>query len=119
MRDACPEAHRKPSSVLDVNAVGCWLGMKAVIGPMREAGGGSIVNISSVEGFTGAAGLSAYSASKFAIRGMGHRNLPLSCTVTDALDHLGTYSAHEISGGLDVFLLVGGGPARQELEPVV
>jgi 3alpha(or 20beta)-hydroxysteroid dehydrogenase len=56
--------------VLDVNAVGCWLGMKAVIGPMREAGGGSIVNISSVEGFTGAAGLSAYSASKFAVRGM-------------------------------------------------
>jgi 3alpha(or 20beta)-hydroxysteroid dehydrogenase len=56
--------------VLDVNAVGCWLGMKAVIGPMKEAGGGSIVNISSVEGFAGASGLSAYSASKFAIRGM-------------------------------------------------
>ena len=56
--------------VLEVNAVGCWLGMKAVIGPMTKAGGGSIVNISSVEGFTGAAGLSAYSASKFAIRGM-------------------------------------------------
>ena len=56
--------------VLEVNAVGCWLGMKAVIGPMTAAGGGSIVNISSIEGFTGAAGLSAYSASKFAIRGM-------------------------------------------------
>ena len=56
--------------ILDVNAVGCWLGMKAVIGPMTAAGGGSIINISSVEGFTGAAGLSAYSASKFAIRGM-------------------------------------------------
>ena len=53
-----------------MNAVGCWLGMKAVIGPMTAAGGGSIVNISSIEGFTGAAGLSAYSASKFAIRGM-------------------------------------------------
>jgi 3alpha(or 20beta)-hydroxysteroid dehydrogenase len=56
--------------VLEVNAVGCWLGMKAVIDPMKNAGGGSIVNISSIEGFTGAAGLSAYSASKFAIRGM-------------------------------------------------
>src|SRR5580692_13114174 len=56
--------------VLDVNAVGCWLGMKAVIDPMTKAGGGSIVNISSIEGFTGAAGLSAYSASKFAVRGM-------------------------------------------------
>jgi 3alpha(or 20beta)-hydroxysteroid dehydrogenase len=56
--------------VLEVNAVGCWLGMKAVIDPMTKAGGGSIVNISSVEGMAGAEGLSAYSASKFAIRGM-------------------------------------------------
>jgi len=56
--------------ILEVNAVGCWLGMKAAIGPMKAAGGGSIINISSIEGFTGAAGLSAYSASKFAIRGM-------------------------------------------------
>jgi 3alpha(or 20beta)-hydroxysteroid dehydrogenase len=56
--------------VLEVNAVGCWLGMKAVIDPMTKAGGGSIINISSVEGFAGAAGLSAYSASKFAVRGM-------------------------------------------------
>ena len=57
-------------SILEVNAVGCWLGMKSVIEPMTKAGGGAIVNISSIEGFTGAAGLSAYSASKFAIRGM-------------------------------------------------
>jgi 3alpha(or 20beta)-hydroxysteroid dehydrogenase len=56
--------------VLEINAVGCWLGIKSVIEPMKAAGGGSIVNISSIEGFTGAAGLSAYSASKFAIRGM-------------------------------------------------
>jgi 3alpha(or 20beta)-hydroxysteroid dehydrogenase len=56
--------------VVEVNAVGCWLGMKSVVGPMTAAGGGSIVNISSIEGFAGAAGLSAYSASKFAIRGM-------------------------------------------------
>jgi len=56
--------------ILEVNAVGCWLGMKAVLEPMQAAGGGSIVNISSIEGFTGAAGLSAYSASKFAVRGM-------------------------------------------------
>jgi 3alpha(or 20beta)-hydroxysteroid dehydrogenase len=67
IEDMTLEAFRR---VLDVNAVGCWLGMKSVIGPMKAAGGGSIVNISSVEGFTGAAGLSAYSGSKFAIRGM-------------------------------------------------
>jgi 3alpha(or 20beta)-hydroxysteroid dehydrogenase len=56
--------------VLEVNTVGCWLGMKSVIAPMRKAGRGSIVNISSIEGFSGASKLSAYSASKFAIRGM-------------------------------------------------
>src|ERR1700733_15297928 len=56
--------------ILNVNAVGCWLGMKSVIEPMKAAGGGSIVNISSIEGFTGAAGLSAHSASKFAVPGM-------------------------------------------------
>ena len=37
---------------------------------MTAAGGGSIVNISSIEGLVGAAGLSAYSASKFAVRGV-------------------------------------------------
>lgn len=56
--------------ILDINATGCWLGMKSVIDPLKQAGGGSIVNISSIEGFAGAARLSAYSASKFAIRGM-------------------------------------------------
>jgi len=56
--------------IMDVNAVGCWLGMKSVAGPVRAAGGGSIVNISSIEGLTGAAGCSAYAASKFAVRGM-------------------------------------------------
>jgi 3alpha(or 20beta)-hydroxysteroid dehydrogenase len=56
--------------VLDVNVIGCWLGIRQVIAPMTDAGGGSIVNISSIEGFAGAAGLAAYSASKFAIRGV-------------------------------------------------
>jgi 3alpha(or 20beta)-hydroxysteroid dehydrogenase len=56
--------------ILEVNAVGQWLGMKSVIAPMRKQGSGSIVNVSSIEGFAGAASLSAYSASKFAVRGM-------------------------------------------------
>ncbi len=56
--------------VIDVNLIGEWLGIKSVIAPMTAAGGGSIVNVSSVEGFAGAAGLSAYSASKFGVRGI-------------------------------------------------
>ena len=56
--------------VIDVNLTGTWLGIKAAIEPMTAAGRGSIVNVSSIEGFIGAAGLSAYSASKFGIRGV-------------------------------------------------
>jgi 3alpha(or 20beta)-hydroxysteroid dehydrogenase len=56
--------------VLDVNLIGCWLGIKHASAPMTAAGRGSIVNTSSIEGLVGAAGFSAYSASKFAIRGV-------------------------------------------------
>ena len=56
--------------ILDVNLVGQWLGVKSVTPAMREAGGGSIVNVSSTEGFIGAYGLAAYSASKFGVRGL-------------------------------------------------
>jgi len=56
--------------VISVNQVGCFLGMKTAIPALRRAGGGSIVNISSIAGLRGVAGMSAYCASKFAIRGM-------------------------------------------------
>ncbi|GAA2787406.1 SDR family oxidoreductase [Nonomuraea dietziae] len=56
--------------VIDVNLKGTWLGVKSVIEPMKAAGRGAIVNISSIEGFIGAAGLSAYAASKFGVRGV-------------------------------------------------
>lgn len=58
------------STIMNVNVTGTWLGIKTAAPALTEAGGGSIVNISSVEGFIGAAGLSAYSASKFALRGV-------------------------------------------------
>jgi 3alpha(or 20beta)-hydroxysteroid dehydrogenase len=57
-------------NVIEVNLVSQWIGIKAVVEPMKAAGGGSIVNVSSIEGFIGAAGLAAYSASKFGIRGL-------------------------------------------------
>ena len=57
-------------AVISVNQVGCWLGMKAVLAALKSVGGGAIVNTSSVSGFVGMGGLSAYTASKFAVRGM-------------------------------------------------
>ncbi|WP_067482196.1 glucose 1-dehydrogenase [Actinomadura hibisca] len=56
--------------VIDVNLLGQWLGVKSVTAALREAGGGSIINVSSTEGFIGASGLAAYSASKFGVRGL-------------------------------------------------
>ncbi|MBV8690644.1 MAG: glucose 1-dehydrogenase [Actinobacteria bacterium] len=56
--------------VVSVNQVGTFLGMQSVIEPMRKAGGGSIVNISSIEGILAMGGTVAYASTKFAIRGM-------------------------------------------------
>lgn len=53
-----------------INVTGAFLGIKSAAPAMIETGAGSIVNVSSVEGFVGAAGLSAYSASKSALRGL-------------------------------------------------
>ena len=56
--------------LIDVNLVGTFLGLHAAIEPMKRAGGGSIINFSSVQGLEGRAGLSLYSATKFGIRGL-------------------------------------------------
>ena len=55
--------------VMSVNAKGVFLGMKHVIPLMKQAGGGAIVNISSISGFVGQDGVHmAYNASKGAVR---------------------------------------------------
>lgn len=56
--------------IVRVNQVGVFLGMRAVTPPMVDARGGSIINVSSIEGLSGMAGLGAYGATKFAVRGM-------------------------------------------------
>ena len=53
-----------------VNQLGCFIGMKAVVPLMEKSGGGSIVNISSTAGLRGSPGALAYSATKWALRGM-------------------------------------------------
>jgi len=56
--------------VLDVNLSGVWRGMRYAIPPMLEVGGGSIVNVSSVQSLVGFVGWAGYAASKGAINSL-------------------------------------------------
>jgi 3alpha(or 20beta)-hydroxysteroid dehydrogenase len=53
-----------------VNQLGPFLGMKAVARVMQDAGGGSIVNVGSVDGLSAKNGLAAYSSTKWGLRGL-------------------------------------------------
>jgi 3alpha(or 20beta)-hydroxysteroid dehydrogenase len=57
-------------AVMGINATGVFLGMRAAAEVMRHQGSGAIVNISSVAGLRGVGTQFAYSASKWAVRGM-------------------------------------------------
>ena len=86
--------------VVRVNQVGPFLGMRAVVPPMRDAGGGSIVNIASNAGLEGVEGVIAYVATKWALRGM---------TKTAAIE-LGQYGIRVNSvhpGGVDTPMIAG------------
>jgi 3alpha(or 20beta)-hydroxysteroid dehydrogenase len=80
--------------VNDVNALGCFLGMREVHPALKRAGGGSIVNLSSVEGLGGNRFLVAYTASKFAVRGMTK-----AAAIELAADSIRVNSVHP--GGID------------------
>ena len=54
--------------IIDINQTSVFLGMKTTIPSMQKAGGGSIVNVSSINGLVG--GTIGYTDSKFAVRGM-------------------------------------------------
>ncbi|MFF7795666.1 SDR family NAD(P)-dependent oxidoreductase [Streptomyces sp. NPDC007991] len=56
--------------VIDVNLQGAWLGIHTAAPSLRRAGGGAIVNVSSIAGITGYAGIGGYVASKWALRGL-------------------------------------------------
>lgn len=60
----------KWQKVIDVNLTGTFLGMRVAVDPMIEAGGGSIINVSSIEGLRGAPMVHPYVASKWAVRGL-------------------------------------------------
>ena len=54
----------------EVNQVGVFLGMRTIAPLMTERGSGSIINLSSIAGRMGSPYLTAYAASKWAVRGM-------------------------------------------------
>ena len=60
----------KWNKVIDVNLNGTFHGIQAVVEPMKAAGGGSIINVSSIEGLRGAVMVHPYVASKWAVRGL-------------------------------------------------
>lgn len=70
-------------NVLNINLVGCYNGIRAAIEPMKKAGKGSIINISSIDGLQAKNSLSAYASSKWGMRGLtkaaaielGHHNI--------------------------------------------
>ncbi|MFJ7154853.1 glucose 1-dehydrogenase [Streptomyces sp. NPDC101118] len=64
------ETRENFEQLLRVNLIGPFLGIQAVLPALREAGGGSIVNISSTAGLTGIPGHAAYGSTKFALRGL-------------------------------------------------
>ena len=77
-------------AILDVNAKGVFLGTKAAIPALQEAGGGSIVNISSIAGIIGSKnGIPAYQASKGAVR-----LLTKSTAIQHAADNIRCNSVH-------------------------
>ena len=65
--DTTPEDYMR---VVRINQLSAFLGIRAAIEPMKAAGGGSIINISSIDGLHSAPGLSAYSSTKWALRGL-------------------------------------------------
>jgi len=93
--------------ILDVNLVGAFLGVRAVAPAMTRACGGSIVNVSSIAGLTGARGTAAYTASKWGLRGL---------TKTAAIELGGSgirvNSVHP--GVIDTELLTSTGRRREE-----
>jgi 3alpha(or 20beta)-hydroxysteroid dehydrogenase len=57
-------------SVIRVNQIGTFLGLRTAVPAILASGGGSIVTVSSVGGVQGVAGLASYTSSKFAVRGL-------------------------------------------------
>jgi 3alpha(or 20beta)-hydroxysteroid dehydrogenase len=56
--------------IVGINQLSVFLGMKSVFETLRDNGGGSIINVSSIDGLQSKNSLTAYSGTKWAVRGM-------------------------------------------------
>ena len=56
--------------LVHVNQIGPFLGIRAAIEPMKAVGGGSIINVASVDAMEGVNGVAAYTSSKWGVRGL-------------------------------------------------
>lgn len=74
---------------ISVNQTGAFLGMRETIPVMRESGGGSIINLSSIWGNAAVPGAAAYHASKGAIR-----NLTKNAAITHSEENIRVNSIH-------------------------
>jgi 3alpha(or 20beta)-hydroxysteroid dehydrogenase len=92
------------SATLEVNLLGAYLGIKAVLDSMTAAGGGSIINISSVGGMLGTPGAVAYVTSKWALRG-------LTKAAASDLARLGIRVNSVHPGAIETPMITAGGPA--------
>jgi len=98
--------------IIEINQVSVFLGMQAVLPSMKAAGGGSIINISSVGGLLGAPASLAYVASKFAVTGM---------TKVAAIE----YAPHNIRvnsihpGFTRTLMVVPNAKAEERLQPII
>lgn len=98
-RPILEEEPEKMRTMLEVNVMGPWWGMRKVVPAMRDAGGGSIVNISSIAGTRGIPEHGAYGASKWAVRGLskvaavefGRWNIRVNTVHPGAIDGTGMF----------------------------
>ena len=95
--------------MIRVNQIGTFLGIRAALPALRRAGGGSIVNMSSVDGMRGSMNQVAYNSSKFAVRG-----ITKSAAVELGHDKIRVNSVHP--GGIDTPMVRGQGLENFDLD---
>jgi 3alpha(or 20beta)-hydroxysteroid dehydrogenase len=109
--------------ILDINLLGTIIGSQAAIPALERAGGGSITNMSSADGISGANSLTVYCASKFGVRGftkalaleLGHRGIRVNSIhpggIMTPMANPGGYAKEDYDKGFWIY------PAQKSGEP--